>query len=431
MTEVPHLTTALTGPLAQIEQAVLKHQTQIEAWFREQFQKTPPPLTCSVDLRNAGFKIASVDTNLFPAGFNNINPDFTPLCITAAQAYLNQYYPNCKRLLLIAESHTKHMFYYQSLARLQDILRNAGYEVRVGSLLENLNSPKEIPLPDGQSIMLEPVVRHGDAIAVGDFRPCLLINNNDFSDGIPAILQGTKQRILPSLKLGWSQRTKSKHFEIAAETNIEFAKIIGLDAWQFTPMHQVCDEIDFVNRQGEACLMNNIAQLLAQVQAKYDEYGITNKPFAVVKADSGTYGMGILMVKEPKEIEQLNRKQRAKLSTLKGAQKLNRVIIQEGVYSFETWGEEHAVAEPVIYMLGSHVVGGFYRVHTARGSDENLNAPGMHFEPLAFAKPCNNPHPNDLSKESVNRFYTYGVVARLSLLAAAKEAAALGIQHGD
>ena len=35
-----------------------------------------------------------------------------------------------------------------------------------------------------------------------------------------------------------------------------------------------------------------------------------------------------------------------------------------------------AVAEPVIYLIDRYVVGGFYRVHTGRGKDENLNAPG-------------------------------------------------------
>ena len=42
-------------------------------------------------------------------------------------------------------------------------------------------------------------------------------------------------------------------------------------------------------------------------------------------------------------------------------------------------------------MIDHYVVGGFYRVHTGRGKDENLNAPGMHFEPLAFDTGCNLP----------------------------------------
>jgi len=41
---------------------------------------------CSVDLRNAGFKLAPVDTNLFPGGFNNLSPEMLPLAVQAAMA---------------------------------------------------------------------------------------------------------------------------------------------------------------------------------------------------------------------------------------------------------------------------------------------------------------------------------------------------------
>jgi glutamate--cysteine ligase len=73
-------------------------------------------------------------------------------------------------------------------------------------------------------------------------------------------------------------------------------------------------------------------------------------------------------------------------------------------------------------MIDRYVVGGFYRVHTERARDENLNAPGMHFVPLAFAGSCNLPDCNETAVESAsNRFYAYGVIARLALLAAAVE----------
>jgi glutamate--cysteine ligase len=74
-------------------------------------------------------------------------------------------------------------------------------------------------------------------------------------------------------------------------------------------------------------------------------------------------------------------------------------------------------------MMDHFVVGGFYRVHKGRGPNENLNAPGMHFEPLAFAEPCNTPDSNLDPDAELNRFYAYGVIARLALLAAAKELA--------
>jgi glutamate--cysteine ligase len=113
------------------------------------------------------------------------------------------------------------------------------------------------------------------------------------------------------------------------------------------------------------------------------------------------------------------------MAASKGSQKVTKVLIQEGVYSFETM-PNGAVAEPVVYMIGPFVVGGFYRVHQARGTDDNLNAPGMHFEPLAFAQACNMPCENLKVGDSFNRFYAYGVIARLAALAAAREIAAIG-----
>jgi glutamate--cysteine ligase len=79
------------------------------------------------------------------------------------------------------------------------------------------------------------------------------------------------------------------------------------------------------------------------------------------------------------------------------------------------------VAEPVVYMIDRYVVGGFYRVHTERGVDENLNAPGMRFEPLAFEQCCTLPNPDCAPDDMPNRFYAYGVVARLAMLAASLE----------
>ena len=45
----------------------------------------------------------------------------------------------------------------------------------------------------------------------------------------------------------------------------------------------------------------------------------------------------------------------------------------------------------------------------------------MHFEPLAFANPLNLPDQNREPDAEPNRFYAYGVIARLAMLAAARE----------
>jgi glutamate--cysteine ligase len=45
----------------------------------------------------------------------------------------------------------------------------------------------------------------------------------------------------------------------------------------------------------------------------------------------------------------------------------------------------------------------------------------MSFEPLAFAQSCVTPDPGIAPDACPNRFYAYGVIARLALLAAAQE----------
>jgi glutamate--cysteine ligase len=422
---VPNLTTALTGPLLSIERKLLAHQTTIEAWLRSQWRETPAPFYCSVDLRNAGFKLAPVDTNLFPAGFNNLNQSFMPLCIQAVQSALERVCPTAARVLLIPESHTRNLFYLESVATLRDILLKAGFDARVGSLLEEITQATEIALPSGRRVQLEPLVRKGAKLGVQGFTPCTVLLNNDLSAGRPAILQDLDQPIIPPPALGWFNRLKSNHFTHYRAVAQEFAELIDIDPWLIDPMFLQCGEINFAKREGEECLAKNIATLLANIQRKYDEHDIDKRPFVVVKADAGTYGMGVMMVHSVQEIRELNRKQRTRMAASKGGQEITKVILQEGVYTFETWGDQQAVAEPVVYMIDHFVVGGFYRIHTARGPDENLNAPGMEFEPLAFAECCNTPDRNRAPDANPNRFYAYGVIARLALTAAAREMAAL------
>ena len=420
---VPHLTTVLNGPLLTLERHLLDHQAETEAWFRTQWLNTPAPFYASVDLRNAGFKLAPVDTNLFPAGFNNLNPAFFPLCVHAVQSAVERVCPSAMRLILIPENHTRNMFYFESVATLQEILSKAGLEVRIGSIDETLTEPLQINLPSGKCVEVSPLQREGNKVFIDDFVPCAILLNNDLSSGRPAILEGLQQEIVPPLELSWAQRLKSQHFSHYRQVANEFASIVKIDPWLIDPIFRQCGEINFMKREGESCLQKNVTNLLTDIQAKYDEYQVDKEPFVIIKADAGTYGMGIMTVTSPDELDALNRKQRTKMSASKGGQNVSKVIIQEGVYTFETWGEEQAVAEPVIYMMDHFVVGGFYRVHKGRGINENLNAPGMHFEPLAFAESCNNPDNKKSPDANPNRFYAYGVIARLALLAAAREIA--------
>ncbi|HSI25338.1 MAG TPA: glutamate--cysteine ligase [Methylotenera sp.] len=421
---VPHLTTALSGPLLGLETRMLQNMPKIEHWFRSQWLEYASPFYASVDLRNAGFKLAPVDTNLFPGGFNNLNPEFLSLSVQAAQVAVEKICPEAHRLMIIPENHTRNTYYLRNVVELVNIMKAAGLDVRIGSINPEITEPTTIETHDGAPLLLEPVVRIGNRIKLinaqlGDFDSCAILLNNDLSGGVPDILKNLEQDLIPPLHAGWHVRRKSQHFEAYNRVVADFSKLLEIDEWLLNPYFTTCGEIDFHARTGEDCLAANVELLLNKIKLKYAEYGITQDPFVIVKADAGTYGMGIMTVKSPDDVRDLNRKARNKMSVIKEGQQVSEVIIQEGVYTFESIND--AVAEPVVYMMDHFVIGGFYRVHTGREADENLNAPGSHFEPLAFEKPCTLPDCADAPDTVPNRFYAYGVVARLALLAAAIE----------
>ncbi|MEP7157118.1 MAG: glutamate--cysteine ligase [Betaproteobacteria bacterium] len=416
---VPHLTTSLTGPLLDLEKKILGSMPAIERWFRGQWGENTLPFYSSVDLRNSGFKLAPVDTNLFPGGFNNLNPAFLPLCVHAAMSAVQKICPDKQRFLLIPENHTRNLFYLTNVAAIQKIMTSAGLEVRIGSLLPEITAPTVLDLPNGEKLTLEPIKRVGNKLMLDGFEPCAILLNNDLSAGVPELLKRLEQPVVPPLYAGWTTRRKTLHFHAYDRVAQDFAKIIGIDPWFINPVFTQCGKVNFSASEGEDCLASNVEAVLAETQAKYNEYGITEKPFVIVKADAGTYGMGILTARSPDDVRGLNRKERNKMAVVKEGLEVSEVIVQEGVHTFES--VNGAVAEPVVYMIDQFVVGGFYRVNTDRGVDENLNSRGMSFVPLAFETDCHTPDCLGQPDAPPNRFYTYGVVARLAMLAAAKE----------
>jgi glutamate--cysteine ligase len=308
--------------------------------------------------------------------------------------------------------------------RLMQIFRQTGLHVRLGSLSPEVTQPTPLALPDGNMLVVEPLVRsaNGRRVGLADFDPCTILLNNDLSAGIPSILENIhEQSLLPPVHAGWAIRRKSNHFKAFDEVAKKFGKLIDIDPWMVNPLHSKVGEVNFQEDIGMEALADNVSALLSKIKKKYKEYGMKDqKPFVIVKPDAGTYGMGIMTIKDASEIKDLNRKQRNKMSVIKDGVTVTDVLIQEGVPTFESIND--AVAEPVVYMIDRYVVGGFYRVHAERGIDQNLNAPGSQYVPLAFSQQHAVP---DLKAKpgtaAPNRFYVYGVVARLALLAASLE----------
>ncbi|QXZ08568.1 glutamate--cysteine ligase [Comamonas sp. Y33R10-2] len=418
---VPHLVTALTGPINELEQRVLDSMPAIERWFRLEWMEHTPPFYCSVDIRNAGFKLAPVDTNLFPGGWNNLTDEMLPLAVQAAMAAIEKICPEARNLLIIPENHTRNTHYLSSVLQLKRIFSMAGLNVRIGSISPEIKKTLTITLPLGDEIQLEPVIRGKRRLGLKDFDPCTILLNNDLSTGVPGIIEELyEQHLLPPLHAGWNVRRKSRHFQSYEEVGKRFGKLLGIDPWLINPLFGQVENIDFAEGTGMDALADQVDVILSKVRRKYKEYGIKEKPFAVVKADNGTYGMGVMTVRDAKELAALPRKSRNKMGLIKDGQTVHDVIVQEGVLTYERM--HNAVAEPVVYMMDRYVVGGFYRMHPERGEDENLNTPGAGYVPLAFQQSNHLPQAGMRPGASApNRFYMYGVVARLAMLAASYE----------
>ena len=399
----------MSRPLESLIQA---SAPAIEAWFRREWAVQAPPLYSSVDVRPAGFKLAPVDTNLFPGGWNNLAPEMWPLAAQAARATVQQMGPGVKNLLVVPENHTRNTFYLGNVAQLCHILRLAGLNVRVGSVHPDIQRPTTLELPGGEPLTLEPVVRDGRRVVLADFQPDAILLNNDLSAGVPAPLQGVQgQPVWPPLHAGWHVRRKSDHFRHYAAVAARLANVLGIDPWCLDALFDHCGGVDFADGLGLDGLQHRVDALLARIRGKYREHGVDAAPFVIVKADNGTYGMGIMTVRDAKDLERLNRRTRNKMGVIKEGQMVSQVLVQEGVPTVER--VQGAVAEPVVYLMGADAVGAFYRVHGGRGVDENLNAPGSAFVPLALA-------PDGLLPA---HFYPNTVLARLAALAASHEMA--------
>jgi glutamate--cysteine ligase len=142
----------------------------------------------SVDIRHFGHKIAPIDTNCFPAGFNHLSKKSRKIASQKAQEYLNNNSPKTKKILILAESHTKNLRYLENILSLANIIKNAGYEVQIANLNSEISDILEIDLENNQKITINKIIRKNDRITtLNGFNPDLIISNNDFTDGIADI----------------------------------------------------------------------------------------------------------------------------------------------------------------------------------------------------------------------------------------------------
>ncbi len=398
-----------------LSQRISENHEKISQFFSEKFLKYPALFYNSVDLRHNGIKIAPVDTNCFPAGFNNLSETSKTLAKKTTDDFLNQNFPQAKKIIIIPESHTRNLRYLQNLKNLAEILAEKR-EVRIGTLITEIATPTAFDLEDGSSITLHPLTKNLQSLATDDgFIADVIILNNDLTDGVPEIFSNLKTPIIPAEKMGWYLRTKSHHFDIYNLLATELAEILKIDPWLISSQHSSCDMINFKEQKGIECLAQKVDELIENLRKKYREYAIDDEPYCYVKADNGTYGIAVWPVFSGQEVLEINKKERNKMNMLKGSIQTQKVMIQEGIKTIDKI--DGKIAEPMIYMINSQVVGNLFRVNEARDEKISLNAAGANFFDLRNLD--ENQIKLGLEKNKITDIYS--LIARLAALASSIE----------
>lgn len=422
-----------------LAERIQKNRKRLWDWHVEHARKAPPPFYCSVDLRDSGFKIAPVDSNLYPAGFNNICPDDIRAASPSARAQLEGIASRLgletpKRILVLPEAHTSNAHYFENLHYLTHILKEAGFETRIGwfgPAPEGREFPLKLVSATGKELEAHSTTISGGQLSSEGFVPDLILLNNDFSSGYPKELDEVKQPILPSHVLGWHSRKKSEHFVHYNRLAAEFAAIIDIDPWIIQIDSEGVEPVNFNDDVGTAKVADVAEAMLHRIEDAYRRNQVEHKPFVFIKNNAGTYGMGIMVAHSAEELRAMNRRTKNKMSVGKGRMQIESVVVQEGIPTATL--VDRLAAEPVIYLMGCELIGGFLRTNTEKGVEENLNSQGMVFKKLCMSD-LRNPYVEGREPDAFDEAdaepsdepvleLVYGSIARISALATGFELA--------
>jgi len=362
----------------------------LKNWFAQKEQNSQAFFYSSVDIRNFGHKIAPVDTNIFPAGWNNLSATAAEKAAKTTKEYFAKFYPAAKSVAILAENFSRNQFYWNNIAALKSIIENADLTVKV--YVDDAETAATLNIGKTDYNFAEDVI----------------IINRDFTSGSPDALRNNSKPVIPPPSMGWYRRKKSIHFESYNKIASEFANAFGIDSWLISSYHSNCGKVNFKEKQGLECVAVNIEKTLAKIRIKYAEYNISSPPYVFVKSNTGTFGMGIMTATSGNDVLEMNKKLRNKMDTIKEGVQSTEVIIQEGIPTIDK--VDGKTAEPFVYLIGAMPVGAILRINPTRDEFGNLNSSGMEFQTTEcseIAGAC------ELSP--------YGIIARLANLATLQE----------
>lgn len=405
---------------AKLHQSILERMDSVCRWYQRESSQVAVPVYSSYDIRDAGDKISTVDANIYPAGFNNICPADKETSVDLMRDYVRGHYgTDTRRVLLVTEEHTQNPHYWDNIGTLRDLMEGAGLDVRV-AFAQPLDEPLRTVSATGREFQVESAM--SDSGLMRDFRPQLIISNNDFSDAHESWAKNMDIPVNPPREMGWYQRRKGRYFRHYNQLVDEFCREAGLDPFLMRVETEEFLEFEIESEESRRRLASQVESMLDRLRQSYRERGISREPFVFVKNNAGTYGLAVIRVTKADEILGWTYKSRKKMKAAKGGREVEEVVIQEGIPSVVK--ADSASAEPVIYMIGCELAGGFLRTHSEKSETESLNSPGAVYKRLCVSDLSVNPRgcPNE---------NVYGWIAKLGLLAIGREAREMGVAYRD
>ena len=377
----------------------------ITNWMTKKRSEVPIPIYGSVDIRDSGWKVAVVDANHFPAGFNNISVQDVDRLSSLLREHILRQNPECKWVHLYPESHTRNQGYIENVATIKRLIENGGFRCTVGSPeLEGHGSLDGITGP----LVLEMVVVEDESLLINGQKPDLIMLNNDLTEGMVDGL-GAHQ-VSPPPHMGWQRRRKSEHYACLQAYVDEIAEILNIDPWHLLTDWFVSEGKCLEKETCRKILASEVDEFLARISARYESLGIDREPVAFIKNDSGTYGLGIMAVKSGDELLTLSNRKFKKLMYSKGGVDVENFLIQEGVpTNIKT--PDGAPVEPVVYLVDGEAASWFYRINPKKGEMENLNSPSAKFHPYSEVGTAYGEHAHGW----------HALIAELSMLAMGAE----------
>ena len=352
----------------------------LEKWFESHLSNILVPLYSSVDIRVSDRRIVPVDTNIFPAGFNNLTEDFWINTGNLFKNLLSVKYPSVRKILIIPELHTKNRFYWENIRVIKTILENVGYEAEIGIVDDSFDVGRsEFITASGDEITANRVMNEDHRVFIKGFDPDIILLNNDFSEECPKTLRDITQPVVPPVEMGWHTRRKDIHFEFYNSLAGEVAEILKIDPWIISLETVLIENVNFDEPDDRKKVYEIAKKQLAVLKEQHEERDIKDDPSFFIKSNSGTYGMAVLNVKDVESIVLMNASNRKRLRVTKGGKPVRGVVLQESIPTVLKTREGY-FAEPVMYMVDVEVAGGFFRVNREKDENENLNSKGMQFE---------------------------------------------------